>query len=434
MLQSDQVVPLQIEFDESTLNAWFDTVDRGIGQLPVDASLVVEGTKVSIVPETTGIGVDREAAKVQLIEAFSMLDPVTVKLPAGVILPDFTARNLEPVRAHVAQLLSTPIPVTQDNRHWVVDGVTVGPYLRVDLAMESAAPVPRLTVDTDGLARALRLKFREQVNQKRANALLGWKDGLVVLEPSTTGITMKAGAFAEAIAHSFLHGHERVEIPVVRLEPDISSHNLDVYGINTLLGQGDSNFEGGLWERDENIRVGTRALNGTLVPPGGTFSFNGAVGAITYEKGYQDAEVATAEMIGPDVGGGICQVSTTIFRAAIYAGLPIVEWYAHTRRLANYERDGWGPGFDASILQVGPNPEEWPDFKFANDTGNWLLIEATVSEPHVYINIYGGSDGRTVEVDSSAWSTGDNAFGFNRVVRDAQGTVIESRAFESYFQ
>lgn len=434
MLRADQVVPVRTHFDQGVLDAWFDAVDRDIGHLPVDARIVLDGTSVTISPESNGIGVDRKAATAHLTRAFSGLDAVAATLPTRVVSPDLTAQNLAKVRAQVADVVSKPVPVTFNEHRWEIEGATVSPFLDVAIATESGAPDAQLSIDTDGLAAALRSQFSEQVNRNPANAVLGWDGGLVVLTPSTTGIMMRTGSFADVVATSVLDDHASVEIPVILIEPEISGQNLDAYGIDTLLGQGDSNYEGGTWEREENIRVGMRAINGTLVPPGGTFSFNQVVGAITYDKGYQDALVATAEMIGDDVGGGICQVSTTIFRAALFAGLPIVEWYAHTRRLPYYERDGWGPGFDASILQMGPNPDEWPDFEFENDTEHWLLIEASVSAPHIYINIYGSYDGRTVDVDSEASPIGDQAFEFNRVVEDAQGRVIEDRSFESYFQ
>jgi vancomycin resistance protein YoaR len=76
--------------------------------------------------------------------------------------------------------------------------------------------------------------------------------------------------------------------------------------------------------------------------------------------------------VGRDAGGGVCQVSTTIFRSALNAGLPITKWYAHSYRLLNYELHEWGPGFDASILQYGAKLADWPDFEFENNTDGWL--------------------------------------------------------------
>ena len=143
-----------------------------------------------------------------------------------------------------------------------------------------------------------------------------------------------------------------------------------------------------------------------------------------------DAAVAMGEQVGRDVGGGVCQVSTTIFRAALYAGMPITERHAHTYRLTSYERDNWGPGFDASILQLGSDPSTWADFRFENFTDGWLLIESYTSYPHLYVTIYGQETGREVEVD---WWGIDaaNATGFTRTIYDADGNEVAVRDFGS---
>jgi vancomycin resistance protein YoaR len=90
-------------------------------------------------------------------------------------------------------------------------------------------------------------------------------------------------------------------------------------------------------------------------------------------------------------------VSTTVFRAALLAGLPIVEWWPHTYRLRGYEVDGWGPGYDASILQVGPDPANWGDFKFENPSDSWMLVESWTVDGYVVVNLYGPDLGYKVE-------------------------------------
>jgi vancomycin resistance protein YoaR len=232
-------------------------------------------------------------------------------------------------------------------------------------------------------------------------------------------------------------------------------------GIETRLGHGNSYYGGGSWQRDENIGVGTGLLNGTLVRPGDVFSFNEAIGEITDDKGYVEASVVVAERVGKDIGGGICQVSTTMFRAALYAGMPITEWHPHTYRLQGYEAEGWGPGFDASILQYGSTPDEWADFKFENWTDGWLLVEAWTSYPNVIVNIYGTDNGNTVEiagewqsgpitnnedveiptdslpagvVQQTEWPMDGLEVGFTRLIYDANGKEIANREFYTNFK
>jgi vancomycin resistance protein YoaR len=150
-----------------------------------------------------------------------------------------------------------------------------------------------------------------------------------------------------------------------------------------------------------------------------------------------------------------------MFRAAIYAGMPITEWHPHTYRLQGYEAEGWGPGFDASILQYGATPEHWADFRFENWTDDWLLVESWTSWPHVIVNIYGPDLGRSVEivdqwqsqpvtnnenieiytsalpagvVQQTEWPMAGLEAGFTRVISDSDGNEIANREFYSNFK
>ncbi|MEJ7901493.1 MAG: VanW family protein, partial [Thermomicrobiales bacterium] len=393
ILDADQKVPLRTELDAATLDSWFDGVDREIGQLAVNAGLVIDGSNVSITDESSGYAIDRPAVTARILAALSSLQPVAGELPMRVDEPALTRSNLTPVLATVEGMIAEPVRITFEDQSWEIEGTMLAPYLLIETALVQGTPTAQLDVNTEVLAAELRTRFGEEVNRVPVDALVGWDDGVVVLEPSSPGVTIKGGEFAGAVADSFLNGHHPVEIPVVHIRPEVDGENLDALGITTLLGKGSSNFAGGVEGRDTNVVLATEFMNGTLVPPGGTFSFNDAIGEITYERGFQEALVVQGEGVGRDVGGGVCQVSTTIFRAALNAGMPITEWYAHTYRLPDYERDGWGPGFDASILQWGENPAEWPDFEFEIYTDSWLLVESTIAYPYVYVNIYGTGDG-----------------------------------------
>jgi vancomycin resistance protein YoaR len=432
ILSSDQVVPLQTRIDERVLDTWFDAVDRDIDNAPVNPSLKIDGTAVAVVPGSDGVLVDREAATAEVLKALDSLDPVSVVIPTYVAHPEFTADQLGPAEKQVTEALSKPVPVAFENDSWKIEGTDLGQYVKIDVVVEDGAPTAKLSVDTKSLAGDLRTRFSDEINRKPVDAVFGWDDRLVALKPGVYGAALRSDAFADAVADSFLNGHKKVEIPVVAIAPEVDDTKMGSYGIVELLGGGHSNFAGGAWARDQNIYVATELLNHTLVPPGGTFSFNKAIGEITADKGYQEASVVVAEQVGRDIGGGVCQVSTTVFRAALNSGMPIEEWHPHTYRLSNYERDGWGPGFDASILQIGPNADDWADFKFQNYTDHWLLVESYAADAHVYVNIYGTSDGRDVAID--AWPIGGNAFGFTRTIYDKSGDVIAERTFESYFK
>jgi hypothetical protein len=176
--------------------------------------------------------------------------------------------------------------------------------------------------------------------------------------------------------------------------------------------------------------VGASLLNGTLIPPHGVFSFNDSVGLIDEEKGFVEAQVIDGEKIGKDIGGGICQVSTTVFRAAFLAGLPITEWWPHRFRIGFYELDGWEPGLDASILQPTDDPATWADFKFENPSDSWMLVESWTDGVNVWVNLYGADLGYDVEVTGPTWGDKSQMLPPQEVIDDEAepGTVTLSQA------
>jgi vancomycin resistance protein YoaR len=410
LLRGDQLVPLRTTIDRDALHRWFEAVNADIGHPAVDASLEVEGTNVTVTPEQVGTIVDEDAATALILESLRTLEPVATELPTTNQNPNIYAADLEPHKADIAAALDGPIVATFDGQKWDIPASDLVQFLTVDVAWRDGGTAVEMNLDREALASYLRDGFAGQVNRSPVDAQVAWstdQGGLVAIEPSTDGAALRASSFADLVAESFLGDQSAVEIPVLVTKPAVDSNNLAALGIDGLLARGDSNYDGGKPERDKNIEVGTDLLNGELIAPGEEFSFNGAVGEITAEKGFVEAGVIEAETIGRDVGGGICQVSTTTFRAALLAGAPMTEWWPHSLRLKGYERDGWTAGFDASILQSGSNPEYWGDFRFLNDTDGYMLVQAWNDYPYNIVEIYGNDDGRTVEIGEPSFKTPD---------------------------
>jgi vancomycin resistance protein YoaR len=410
LLRGDQRVPLRTTVDRGALHAWLQSVNADLADPAVNASLVVDGTTVSITPEHAGTIVDEDAATATILQSLRTLQPVTTELPTRVDVPDIHASDLEGSQARLAAALDGPIVASFGGQRWDIPPADLVRFLTVDVTYRDGGTAVDVTLDRGGLAGYLRDAFSGQVNSSPVDAKVAWsadQGGLVALEPSTDGYALRANAFADVVTESFLGDQSPVDIPVVVTKPAVDSNNLAALKINSRIARGDSNFEGGSEERDTNIYVGVDLLNGELVPPGGTFSFNSAVGEITADKGFVEAGVIEAETIGRDVGGGICQVSTTMFRAALLSGMPITEWWPHSLRLKGYERDGWTAGFDASILQAGSNPEYWGDFQFKNDSDGYILVQSWTDYPHVIVEIYGNDDGRTIDIGEPTFRVPD---------------------------
>lgn len=174
------------------------------------------------------------------------------------------------------------------------------------------------------------------------------------------------------------------KIVVEIVQPKVMNSEVNDLGIGALLGTGESDFKGSPPNRVHNIGVGAQTLNGLLINPGEEFSLITALGDIDGENGYKQELVIKGNKTIPEYGGGLCQIGTTVFRAALGTGLPIKERRNHSYRVSYYEP----AGMDATIY----DPK--PDLRFLNDTGNYILIQSRIEDTKIYFDFWGTSDGR----------------------------------------
>lgn len=399
-LSGSHDLPLILSIDPVALEKWSASVDEDIDLIPHNATLAVVDGEVRIEEESNGTIVDRAAIRESVLGSLQTLQAPTQSLPTVAELPSVHVADLEPAKLAIQTALSSPIQVKYGSQSWTIEPEAFGQFVttRIDPAKSGAAAVS-VSVDNVALAEWLQEQFAESVDSDPVNAKVAW-DGtkLIAIEPSENGAKLRPQSMAEMVSSSFLGNHEPVEVPITVLVPKVDGSNLDALGITTKLGVGSSNFDGSDDARATNIIVGAQLLNGTLIPPHGTFSFNHSIGVIGPELGFVEGQVIDGEQIGRDYGGGICQVSTTVFRAAFFAGMPIVEGWPHRWRLGFYEMDDWTPGLDASIMQPEGDPFGGGDFRFQNPSDSWMLVESYVDYPRVFVILYGADLGYTVDV------------------------------------
>ena len=150
-----------------------------------------------------------------------------------------------------------------------------------------------------------------------------------------------------------------------------------------LLGKAELSFAGGTEGRNKNIEIGIARINGMTVDPGEEFSFTEALGEVTAEEGYSEEKIFLNNEVTRGIGGGLCQVSTTLFQSAVSAGLPITERQNHTYSVLYYN-----VGLDATYSDPGP------DLKFVNDTAYPITIKGRVEDQKAIFEIHGVPDGR----------------------------------------
>ena len=180
-------------------------------------------------------------------------------------------------------------------------------------------------------------------------------------------------------------------IPLItnKTKPEISEENIKSLGIKEKIGTGESNFRGSTTNRIHNVKVATAKFHGVLIKPGEEFSFVKNLGDVDEENGYKKELVIKKNITVPEFGGGVCQVSTTMFRAALNSGLKITERHNHAYPVSYYNP----PGSDATVYIPSP------DLKFINDTEGYILIQSKIEGTKLFFDFYGQSDGRKVEID-----------------------------------
>jgi vancomycin resistance protein YoaR len=212
-----------------------------------------------------------------------------------------------------------------------------------------------------------------EIDRAPAGAQLRWNGtAAVVVRESVDGQRVdQAAAVKDILAQAGTEARD-IQLAVTTVKPAITSDSATLGSIKQLVATGSSKFAGSSPERVNNIQVAANKLDGVVIPPGTTFSFLTALGPITKANGYQEGLTILGDETVPGIGGGVCQVSTTVFRAAFFAGLPIVERHQHTYRVGYYEQDGSPIGFDAAVYDPGV------DLRFKNDTEHAILMHAQV--------------------------------------------------------
>jgi len=258
------------------------------------------------------------------------------------------------------------------------------------------------------------------------------------------------------LSESYLAMGKSFLVASTELKPKVTIKDSNTFGIIEKIGEGTSNYTHSSPEREYNLTHAAKKLHGILVPPGENFSYNHAIGDISQETGFKPGYIIKDGRTVLGDGGGVCQDSTTLFRAALNTGLPIVERHAHAYRVRYYENDR-KPGFDATVF--APNV----DFRFKNDTPAYILIQATVDpvKKTLLIEFYGKKDGRQIELSEASlfgalpapeplyeddpslpsgtvkqvdWAAPGIKSTFTYKVKAADGTIIQDRTFYSNYR
>ncbi|MBI2330475.1 VanW family protein [Candidatus Daviesbacteria bacterium] len=384
-------------FPQITLNIdkQLNNIASSVDKDPQDAKLFFDETptpeaspsaRIQIKEAENGISLNKEKIT-QEVKSFLLTGKYQSQLPLKTVPPKVTTTQVLAAKTALETTLQEPIKLIFDNQTWTLDAKQLLTLL--DLTKGGG-----LLLDKDQTNSFLK-DIAAKIDQNVQEGLFEFNPGtrrVTAFKPSQEGRKLNIDSTFNLISEALTTNTQKnINLPVEIVRPKIATSDVNSLGIKELVGRGTSSFTGSIPNRMYNIRLAASRLNGVLISPGETFSFNQTVGDISAATGYKQAYVIKEGRTVLDDGGGVCQVSTTIFRAVLNAGLPVLARTAHAYRVDYYER-GFPPGLDATVFYPSV------DFKFKNDTQNYILIQAYTSGDEAFVDLYGTADGRTTQL------------------------------------
>ena len=403
------ISPLMI-YDERIAQAVLVNIAQQINTPMMEATLKINGKQVEAVPGKVGRTLDIQASLQSIQSQILTLTDGIVPLVVQEQSPDIldASQQAEIARSILSSPLILQIPERSDSDppDWQIQPEELARMVVIQRVNQADKVTYQVGLRTASLESLLQ-KIAKQIDRQPQNARFIFNDDtrqLELIQPALVGRTLDVTTTLQTIQEQLLQGKHTIPLVIKTAQPAIGNYaSAEKLGIRELVSKYTSYFYGSSAARIQNIQTAAARFHGVLVAPGETFSMASVLGDVSLDNGYAEALIIYGDRTIKGVGGGVCQVSTTLFRTAFFGGYPIVERHPHAYRVTYYEQTRTGAidpqlaGLDATVFVPVV------DFKFTNDTPYWLLMET-------YINIaartltwkfYSTSDGRTVEWQTS---------------------------------
>ena len=369
---------------DTALQYVLDRIARKVDAPRVDASVVLQGLQPRTLAGHAGRSLDRGAAATTVVRALSSFSRQPVGLPLRTDNPRVTPGDLTVVEAEVTTALSAPVHLTLGTTRFAITPKRIAELLELP-----ASGRRDLRIGGAGADKWLG-QLSRHVDREPSDASWAISSSGIRVIPDKPGYALDVPKSAKALLHAVL-----VTDPTVRnatlvaetTQAERSTKEAAAMHITGLVASYET-FYGGDPNRIHNVQLVAHLIDGHVIAPGETFSFNQTTGARTEDKGFKEAPVIINGELKTGLGGGVCQVSTTVFNAAYEAGLPIAARTNHALYISHYPQ-----GRDATV--------NYPDvdLEFVNDTGHWLLLRTWVGSSSLTVALYGTPVNRRVVSD-----------------------------------
>jgi vancomycin resistance protein YoaR len=397
-------LPLRLSVDQQAMQRYLVARAAEVERPASDAQLILQGASASTIPSSQGRQVLFDETLIELTAALQTLESQPVALRTRSLGPLLHDEEVAAAQQAAQAILQGPLILEADGNafEWTVSDLAQ--LLRIKrVAGADGRDRLELSLDHTGIARRL-WDIASTTGRGSVNPRVDWNGGdLQIIKPGKPGLRVDEQRAEEMIRAAVTTPDRLIQLPFTSVRPAANEETLQQLGIKELISVGRSDFTGSAAYRITNIQAGMRLLHGILLEPGEEFSFNDNVGEISAANGFVEGYAIVQNRTQLEYGGGICQDSTTFFRAAFWAGLPITERKEHSFYINWYDKYGLGeengPGLDATIFTGAQ------DLKFVNDTGNWLLLQTVVDVRRTLaeVRIYGTKPNRTVELTQNIY-------------------------------
>jgi len=399
----DQLIALIAGYEiEPIYEIYKDKFQEKIGQLFKDIERPVQNASLifneeiddfSLRHSSQGTTIDRKELLSDLsqrIKSFSN-QPINLRL----VLDEPTVKNdeVDSAREKAQQILADqPYQIILEKTVWTINKNKLIDWIKFKPIQEDETDdqILGFLLDNNQVKEYLE-EIVSTINQQPINARLETEGNrAIVFTPDQKGFGIEIDKTVDQLIQNILANPpvKKTTIFAQKLLPKIALEQTNNLGIKSLIGQGASNFAGSPKNRIHNIKTGTDKFNGLILSPGEEFSFNTFLEGSGPEQGFLPELVIKKEKLVLEYGGGLCQVSTTLFRAAINAGLEITERKPHAFPVEYYSPQG----FDATVY------DPRPDLRFINNTPSHILIEGMIQGSQLIFNFYATDDGRQVKI------------------------------------
>ncbi|MDX2007226.1 MAG: VanW family protein [Meiothermus sp.] len=385
-LRGQVEIPLVAKVDEAALRNRLTAIARGLERAPVEAKIALQNGKFAVSPDKNGLALDIQSAieVYRANPAASELEFFPKQISASV-----TAASLQPV-ADRANSLLRPFTLVYTQPKLPGGGKTLTRTLSpAEIAGLLVLGKTDVTLDEQAVSRLVARLARANDRQPVDARYVVSASGLDV-RPEVQGWRLNQPQTRKLLMDELLKADLTLaRLPVFPKTAQITVADLPKVDTMQLIAEATTYYGGSAWERVRNVHAAAKNLDGYIVPAGGEFNFNDAIGTISPENGFQEALVISGGRTVKGIGGGVCQTSTTAFRALYQAGLPIVERNQHAYRVRWYDPI---VGYDAAVYQPYLN------LRATNDTPGPLLVRTDFTNSTLTVRLYGIPDGRRVTV------------------------------------